>query len=78
MNVDTEKWSGSTRTAPFNPNAVLIYPGVTGNIKFTSKDWSKVEWYNVHLDTTVVLTKKGDGSYDLPMSQKTGMLVLTP
>lgn len=78
VDVDTEKWSGSTRTAPFNPNAVLIYPGVTGNIKFTSKDWSKVEWYNVHLDTTVVLTKKGDGSYDLPMSQKTGMLVLTP
>ena len=78
VDVDTEKWSGSTRTAPFNPNALLIYPGSTGNIKFTSKDWSKVEWYNVHLDTTVLLTKKDDGSYDLPMSQKTGMLILTP
>lgn len=78
VNVDTEKWSGGTRTAPFNPNALLIYPEYTATINFGTKSWSKAEWYNVHLDTTTVLTKDGSGNYNIPMSQKTGLLILTP
>lgn len=31
-----------------------------------------------HLDTTTVLTKDGSGNYNIPMSQKTGLLILTP
>lgn len=78
VDVDTEKWSNGTQVSPFNPNALLIYPETTGNIKFDSKDWSKVECYNVHLDTTTELTKKSDGSYDFPVSQKTSLLIFTP
>lgn len=78
VDVDTEKWSGGKRTAPFNPNALLIYPEYTATINFGTKSWSKAEWYNVHLDTTTVLTKDGSGNYNIPMSQKTGLLILTP
>lgn len=78
VDVDTEKWSGGRRTAPFNPNALLIYPEYTATINFGTKSWSKAEWYNVHLDTTTVLTKDGSGNYNIPMSQKTGLLILTP
>ena len=78
VDVDTEKWSGGTQTSPFNPNALLIYAATTGNIKFTSKTWSKVRAYNVHLDTWTDLTIKGDGSYDFPVSQKTTFLEFTP
>ncbi|MCG7357097.1 SGNH/GDSL hydrolase family protein [Roseomonas mucosa] len=78
VNVDTEVWRNGTRTSPFNPNALLIYPQYTATINFGSKTWSKVEWYNVHLDTTDELTKDGSGNYSIPMSQKTGLLILTP
>ena len=78
VDVETEKWSNGVRTAPFNPNALLIYPEYTATINFGTKSWSKAEWYNVHLDTTTVLTKDGSGNYNIPMSQKTGVLILTP
>mgnify|MGYP001762905458 FL=1 len=78
VDVDTEKWSNGTQVSPFNPNALLIYPEMTGNIKFDNKNWGKVECYNVHLDTTTELTKKSDGSYDFPVSQKTTLLIFTP